>query len=94
MTDNNEEVLRKSLKAVDRSRNWLLIGLGLAVAFLYLAMSRVAHDIHGPMSDGLLLHSIFVVLAGWTATLTILVVIHITFMTKRVLRAIELASRK
>ncbi len=94
MADNDEEVLRKSLRAVDRSRNWLLIGLALAVAFLFLAMTRVARDIHGQMSSGLLLHSIFIVLAGWTATLTLIIVIQITLMTKRILRAIELSSRK
>ena len=33
MADHNEEVLRRSLDAVDRNRNWLLIGLAIYFTF-------------------------------------------------------------
>jgi len=86
MTDDNEEVLRRSLDAVDRHRNRLLIGVGLTAVLLLLAFMHGADAVHTGNTNKLL-HAIMVVLGIWTT-------IQITVMTKRILRAIELASKK
>jgi hypothetical protein len=92
MADSNEEILRRSLDAVDRYRRRLLIGLALMFAGLLWAF----YDATDVARSGTLyfIHAIFVILLIWTALLALVVVIQITVMTKRILRAIELASRK
>ena len=90
MADNSEDVLRHSLDAVDRHRKRLMIGLALTVALL-LAIFVVGA--HSPSTrDAILAHYFMLLL--WVTGLTLVVVIQITVMTKRILRAIELASRK
>ena len=93
MTDNNEEVLRRSLDAVDRHRNRLLIGVVLAAVLLLLAFMNGADAVHTGNTNKLL-HAIMLVLGIWTTILALAVIIQITVMTKRILRAIELASKK
>ena len=94
MTDNNEEVLRESLDAVDRHRNRLLIGLGAVVVLLILVVgSMLVPSVAAGDRNGLL-HATVVFLFVWTIGLPLVVVIQITVMTKRILRAIELASRR
>src|SRR5687768_7783041 len=97
MTDNNEDMLRNSLKAVERRRNWLLAGFVATAVLLVLAFRMAAGRLHG--EDGshnmtYFLHDIFVILSIWTGMMTFVVVLQITAMTKRILRAIELAARK
>ena len=41
-----------------------------------------------------LLHAVMLILGVWMTILALVVVIQITVMTKRILRAIELASKK
>ena len=90
MTDNNEDVLRRSLDAVDRHRQRLI--LGLAATGLLLLVTFIV-GAHSPSTrDALLAH--FFILLLWVTGLTLVVVIQITVMTKRILRAIELASKK
>ena len=93
MADTNEEVLRRSLDAVDRHRNRLLIGVVIAAVLLLLAFMHGAEAVHSGNTNRLV-HAIMVVLGIWMTILTLVVVIQITVMTKRILRAIELASRK
>jgi hypothetical protein len=93
MTDDNEEVLRRSLNAVDRHRNRLLIGVVLTAILLLLAFVHGAEAVHSGDTNRFL-HAIMVILAVWTTMLALVVVIQITVMTKRILRAIELASKK
>jgi predicted transporter len=93
MTDDNEEVLRRSLDAVDRHRNRLLIGVVLAAVLLLLAFMNGADAVHTGNTNNLL-HAIMLVLGIWTTILALAVIIQITVMTKRILRAIELASKK
>lgn len=93
MADNNEEVLRRSLDAVDRHRNRLLIGVVVTAALLLLAFMHGADAVHSGNTNNFL-HAIMVILAVWTTMLALVVVIQITVMTKRILRAIELASKK
>jgi len=93
MTDDNEEVLRRSLDAVDRHRTRLLIGLGVGIAMLLVAFYHAAGIIHSA-STPVFIHEVFVLLVIWTTLLALVVVIQITVMTKRILRAIDLASKK
>jgi len=93
MADNNEEVLRRSLDAVDRHRNRLLIGVVVTAVLLLLAFMHGASAVHSGNTNQFL-HAIMVILAVWTTMLALVVVIQITVMTKRILRAIELASKK
>ena len=93
MADHNEEVLRRSLDAVDRHRNRLLIAFVVAAVFLLFAL------VHGTYvartgSVNLFTHAVMIVIVIWTTLLALGIVIQITVMTKRILRAIELASRK
>ena len=93
MADSNEEVLRRSLDAVDHHRNRLLIGVALTAVLLLLAFMHGADAVHTGNTNKLL-HAIMVVLGIWTTLLALVVIIQITVMTKRILRAIELASKK
>jgi hypothetical protein len=93
MTDNNEEVLRRSLDAVDRHRNRLLIAVVVTAVLLLAAFVHGADAVHSGNTNRFL-HAVMVVLGIWSALMTLVVVIQITTMTKRILRAIELASRK
>jgi hypothetical protein len=89
---DNEDVLRRSLDAVDRHRLRLLVGLAVGVAVLFLAFyhgSRAADS--GTM---VFMHAMFVITIVWTTLLALVVVIQMTVMTKRILRAIELASKR
>jgi len=93
MADNNEEVLRRSLDAVDRHRNRLLIGVVVTAMLLLGAFIHGAEAVHSGNTNRFL-HAVMVVLGIWSVLMTLVVVIQITVMTKRILRAIELASRK
>lgn len=95
MTDNNEEVLRKSLDTIDRHRNWLLIGLAATVVLLVVVFLHGAAAMHAGESgtvQAVLAH--YFILLIWVTALALVVIIQITAMTKRILRAIELAARK
>ncbi len=93
MADNNEDVLRRSLDAVDRHRTRLLMGLAFGVALLLLGFYHASGVVHSGNTNAFL-HAVFVLLLIWTTLLALVVVIQITVMTKRILRAIELASKK
>jgi hypothetical protein len=95
MTDNLDTVLRNSLDAVDRGRRWatfgvvaLLVGTAIAVAALFgTAAAR-----QGPTQGTAVLKLLFVGTATemlFVACCTVVVMFHITRMTKALLRAIE-----
>ncbi len=95
MADHNEEVLRRSLDAVDRNRNWLLIGLGASVllfVFVFLHGATAMHSGEGGTVQAVLAH--YFMLLIWVTALALIVIIQMNVMTKRILRAIELASKK
>ena len=92
MAENNDEVLRRSLDAVDRHRTRLLIGLAVGVGVLLFAFYQATGMAHSGTTA--FLHAIFVLILIWTTLLALVVVIQITVMTKRILRAIELASKR
>jgi hypothetical protein len=93
VTDNSEDVVRRSLDAVDRHRTRLLVGLAVGVVVLILAFVSGANTVHSGNTINFV-HAVFIVLLIWTTLLALVVVLQITAMTKRILRAIDLASRK
>jgi hypothetical protein len=93
MADENDDVLRRSLRAVDRNRNWMMIGIVMTAVLLVFAFGEASQAVRTG-STPLLLHAIMLILGVWTTMMAFVVVIQITLMTKRILRAIELASRK
>jgi hypothetical protein len=93
MTDQNDEVLRRSLDAVDRHRNRLLVGVVVTAVLLLAAFVHGADAVQSGNTN-LFLHAVLLILGIWTTLLALAIVIQITVMTKRILRAIELASQK
>jgi len=91
MAEDNADVIRRSLDAVDQHRRRLLIGLG---ALMLLLLGVFMFGAHGGGSDRYAILSHYFMLLIWVTALTLVVVIQITVMTKRILRAIELAMRK
>ncbi len=90
MAEDTGELLRRSLDAVDRHRKRLIAGLVLLTLLLLVTFIGGAHS--ADRVEAVLAH--FFILLIWVTALTVVVVIQITVMTKRILRAIELASRK
>jgi heme/copper-type cytochrome/quinol oxidase subunit 2 len=94
MADDAGEALRRSLGAVDRHRQRLMVGLGLTVVLLLLTFVTGARAARNGTSAVQAFVAHFMMLVIWMTALTLVVVIQITVMTKRILRAIELASKK
>jgi hypothetical protein len=94
MADDTGDVLRRSLDAVDRHRKRLIVGLGVTVFLLVLTFATGARAARSGTGAVQVFIAHFMMLVIWMAALTLVVVIQITVMTKRILRAIELASKK
>jgi len=90
MAEDSGEVLRRSLDAVDRHRKRLIAALVLLSVLLLVTFIVGAHSVD--RVDAVLAH--YFMLLIWVTALTVVIVIQITVMTKRILRAIELASRR
>ena len=93
MNDSNEEVLRRSLDAVDRHRRRLIIGFIAALVFLLASLAHMT-SVARTGRVNLVTHAVMIILIVWTTAVGLGIVIQITVMTKRILRAIELAARK
>ena len=92
MSQDAETVLRNSLNAVDQHRRrltWVLAIAGIMVAweFYRLAAVRPSGDVPGMIVQAVMV--LFFSLLG----LAVLIVYQLTTATKRILRAIDLASR-
>ena len=92
MVDDTGDVLRRSLDAVDRHRKRLMLGLVVTIGLLLLTFVIGAHSVGNNAVQAFLAHLMMLVI--WMTGLTLVVVIQITVMTKRILRAIELAWKK
>ncbi len=90
MAEDTGEVLRRSLDAVDRHRKRLIVGLVLLTLLLLVTFIVGAHS--ADRVEAVLAH--YFMLLIWVTALTVIVVIQINVMTKRILRAIELASKR
>jgi len=91
MAPESEEVLRKSLNAVDRQRTRLMWAVAFATMLFFAGFLWVHGGRMGDVRSAIA--AAMVVLALWNAALTLLVVAQIAAAAKRILRAIELTSR-
>jgi hypothetical protein len=92
MSQDTENMLRKSLDAVERNRRRLMWLLAIAAAtvaweFYRLAMVKPTGDVPGMIVVAVM------VMFFWSLGLVVLLAFQLTVATKRILRAIELASR-
>lgn len=91
MSEGIETVLRKSLDAVDQHRRrltWLLAIAGLTVAWEFYRLAQIAPTGDVPR----MIVSAVMVQFFSTLGLGVLIVFQLTVATRRILRAIELAS--
>jgi uncharacterized membrane protein len=96
MTEDMEAVLRRSLDEIDRTRKrqWLLLILSFcALALFLLGVAGTARHVGDHRLLGQVMGS--VVVSVLTNILVVVVLgMFITRMTKKILKAIELVSRK
>jgi hypothetical protein len=94
MSQEPETILQKSLDAVDRHRRRMFITVvvvGLLTMVAYLRLGQVFRAGDGDVPHMLQLS--VVTLIFWMSSLAFVIVLQLTVMTKRILRAIELASK-
>ncbi len=92
MAQTAENILRRSLDAVDRQRRrltWVLAVAGVNVAFGFFRLFEVKST--GDLA-GLIVQAVMVLFFGILG-LAVLIVFQQAISTKRILRAIELASK-
>jgi hypothetical protein len=91
--ETTEDILRKSLNAVDQNRRrltWLLAIAGLTVVWeFYHLLAQVEPTGDVPR----MIVAAVMVLCFWTLGLTVLLVFQLATVARRILRAIELASK-
>jgi hypothetical protein len=92
MPQTTESILRRSLDAVDQQRRrltWVLAIAAVNVAWAFYRLLEIK-----PTGDlaGLIVQAVMVLFFGILG-LAVLIVVQLTTATKRILRAIELASR-
>ena len=93
MTDSNEEILRRSLDEVDRHRTRLFAGLGVAFVVMLAGLIHADYTADAD-STKMFVHEVFFLLTTYITLIAMAIVLQMTTMTRRILRAIELASRK
>jgi magnesium-transporting ATPase (P-type) len=91
MSEETEDVLRKSLDAVDRQRSRLIWSVVVTTLFLMSAFFWIHAGRMGDVRTAIA--ASIVILAFWTSGLTLVVVVQIAVATKRILRAIELTAK-
>lgn len=92
MTDETF-VLKRSLDAVDRHKWRMFVTIAFATGLTLLAFLRLGGAFKSGQDIARLLQLSVVALVFWTSSLAFVIVLQLTVMTRRVLRAIELASR-
>ena len=90
---NEDDVVRRSLDAVDHQRKRLVIGFAVAVVFLGLTFVNGGYTAN-TKSINLFTHAVMLMILAWVTVVGLGIVIQMNVMTKRILRAIELAARK
>jgi hypothetical protein len=91
MSEETENVLRRSLDAVDRHQKRLIGAIIVATVLLTVAFFRLHSGRMGDVRTAIA--ASMVVLAFWTSGLALAIVLQVTVATKRILRAIELTSK-
>jgi hypothetical protein len=95
MSEENETILRNALDAVDRGRRWGLIGIAALFFAVAIALASVfggAAANRAPSNGALPMKALYVASATgmlFVACCTVIIVFHVTRMTKSILRAIE-----
>jgi len=93
MSDELESVLRKSLDAVDRHKRRLYGAIIAGTIFFVWTFSQLV-DANRAGDMGRMVMLSVVVVGCWTSSLAFVIVLQLTVMTKRILRAIEIASKE
>lgn len=94
MSPQDNTILRKSLDAVDRQK-WQSIGVAIfTVVVTVIAFLRLGQAFQSGADIRRLLQLSIVAMVFWMSGLAFVIVIQLSTMTKRILRAIELAARK
>jgi len=91
MSQNNQTVLRQSLDAVDRHQKRLIGGVIVATVLLMLGFYQLHGGRMGDVRTAI--GAAMVVLAFWTSSLALVIVLQISVATKRILRAIDVMSK-
>ena len=92
MSQDPDNVLRRSLDAVDRQRRrliWVLALVTVTVAWEFYRLTEVKPTGDVPR----MIVQAVMALFFWTLFLVVLVISQLTIATKRILRAIELSSK-
>ena len=92
MPDDMERMLRNSLDAVDRGRRWAMLGVAalfVAALLLLLASLHLGLITEEPGASRVLFHALGSMIL-FTACCTAVLMLHMTRMTKTILRAIEI----
>lgn len=92
MTQETDTILRRSLNAVDQQRRrltWLSVIAGLTIAWELYRLLQVQSTGDVPK---MIVAAVFA-LFFWILGMVVVIVFQIALATKRILRAIELASR-
>jgi nitrate reductase gamma subunit len=94
MSQDMETILRNSLDAVDRGRRWAMLGVAalfVATLFMLVVVFHVRTIGEGASK---LLFLVFAAHILFVACCTAVVMLHITRMTKTVLRALDLKQKE
>jgi len=95
MADDLEHLVRHSLDAVDRSKRWSAIATGLLFLVILFALGTLMASAR--VDDAGRSKQLLVAVAAqmlFVGLCTSLLAFHVTRMTKAVMRAIELASKR
>jgi len=92
MAEDSGETLHRSLDAVDSYRKRMIAALVFLVVLLLVVFFYGAHTAGRDTVSDVLAHYFMLII--WVTGLAVLVMMQISVMTKRILRAIELASKK
>ena len=90
----DDTILRKSLDAVDRRRSYAIVTVIIAIVVSLGAFFRLAQAFSSDADVRRLLQLSLVAMIFWTSGLAIVIVLQVAAMTRRVLRAIDLASKR
>ena len=93
MSQNSEEALRKSLDSIDSFRRRIFWSGWIVVAATFAAFYWLSHVLTTSNNPKQLLNAAVMALAALIMWCTYSVILIIIRMTKRILRAIEIAAR-
>ena len=91
MTQHDEAAMRKALDAVDRHKRRIWVAFAVVMVLTLFGQFRLVRASHtGDVSRTIVMA--VVVLEFWTAAWAVTIVLQLTVMTKRILRAIEFST--